>query len=132
LLEVFKRGETGVAGSLLLQRRDNPATFRFAHPWQILTRDSHLPFSALNVKSTGQPWWGGTLSRNHRSWSAASSGEELSRSSTGNSRNGSPKILLTASRVRFERSVTVGFRCDEDHILRKIAVHVPVPGGTTA
>src|SRR5215470_10600792 len=70
------------------------------------------------------------LSRNHRSWSAASSGEKLSRSSTGNSRNGSPKILLTASLESFERSVTVRFLCDEDHIRPKIAVHVPVTGGT--
>src|SRR5262245_26256945 len=72
------------------------------------------------------------LSRNHWSCSAASSSEILSRSSTGNSRNGSPKTLLTESRVRIGRSVTAHFRCDEDHIRVKIAVHVPVTDGTTA
>jgi hypothetical protein len=71
------------------------------------------------------------LSRNHRSCSAASSGEILSRSSTGNSGNGSPKILLTASGERFGGSVTVHFQCDEDHIRGKIAVHTPVTDGTT-
>jgi hypothetical protein len=55
----------------------------------------------------------------------------LSRSSKDIGSNESPKILLTASRERLERSVTVDILCDEDHIPDDIAGYFRVTHRTT-
>ncbi len=127
-----RTGQVRAAGPIVLQLRDNPAALVSHISDRFMTQHCDLPFCALNAKSHINHGEAGYCPGNHWSCSAVSSGEKLSCSSTGNSRNGSSKILLTASRVRFERSVTVHFVCDEDHILRRIAVHVCVTAGTTA
>ena len=91
--------------------------FRLAHRCHALTGLNDLLFSAINAKSPV----------NHDEAeccpATTSRGRPPRRAKNYRARqqdirgNGSPKILLTASRERFERSVTTTIGCDEDHIL---------------